>query len=519
MTIATGQLVGGRYEILAPIHTGGMGAVYRAADRHFKNRTVALKQMLEDSFGDDRELIHEKFEAEAEMLLSLHHAGIPRVVDHFKMGDSHFVVMEFIHGDSLDKLLEQSLALAQQPLASAHVVNIAIEVCEVLDYLHSRQPPVIHRDIKPGNLIVRYSDNRVFLVDFGLARPLNTDSLQPKTLVGTLGYAPLEQVSGHPEIRSDIYGLGATMHHLMTGKMPAPFDIPPLSTVLPDVLPQLARIVDTATQQAPEMRYGSAAEMLDDLQAVLRLLDPPLDDTVEMAPPQPPEPSPYDTLEVNRNETSPGTVVFTVPPKPMAPQVTVEELESRRKKRRVQLAAWVAAAAVGSALLTRLVVSGPVPTEAAPNVASPSAGATVVPQATAAIRPPGQLSSGGWTFGPNHEKSSFNDGMMSLTIHPDWSEAVLRSPFFELAANTDYEVRFGMPHSGTRTVHCSLVHGEQTVETPATSVSDDESMVDVHFGSIDAGPYQLVLRIAGEPGPVHLTDVFVYADNANHTQH
>ncbi len=265
MELSNGTLLAERYEILAPISRGGMGAVYRAADRHFKDRTVALKQMLDDSGSAS----HERFQAEADTVVRLNHPSIPRMLDHFMVGEAHFLVMEFIHGDSLDRLLEQSLMLARQPLPPEHVMRIALDVCDVLSYLHRQNPPLVHRDIKPGNIIVRYGDNRTFLVDFGVARQLPRDNAAPKTMVGTMGYAPLEQVSGRPELRSDIYALGATMYHLLSGEMPTPFEVGPLSDVAPHLPASLAAIVARATAKVPAMRYENVEVMARDLRAAL----------------------------------------------------------------------------------------------------------------------------------------------------------------------------------------------------------------------------------------------------------
>jgi serine/threonine protein kinase len=263
MGLQQGMIVSGRYEVITPIKSGGMGAVYRAFDLHFQKREVALKEMLQEfSSEETAELVRRKFEEEAEILVNLSHPGIPRVLDHFIERNICYIVMDFIDGVSLDRLLEEYLVLTGKPVRQDLAVHYAVQLCTILEYLHSRKPmPIVHRDIKPGNIILRKMKQEVILVDFGLARAINPDSISEKTLVGTMGYAPLEQFKGLPEPRSDIYALGATMHHLISGIKPAPFSIEPLESVLNGVNLELAAIVGKAICESPKDRFQSATEM------------------------------------------------------------------------------------------------------------------------------------------------------------------------------------------------------------------------------------------------------------------
>ncbi|MHC9537957.1 MAG: serine/threonine protein kinase [Vulcanimicrobiota bacterium] len=274
MSLKQGDRISDRYEIITPIKAGGMGAVYKAYDMHFKWRIVALKEMLQDFDSDEtRDLVRRKFEEEANILVKLRHKGIPQVFDHFVDGEICYIVMDFIEGTNLEKLLEEYLVLTGKPVREDYVASYAIQICEILEYLHSQKPdPIIHRDIKPGNIILRKEKQEVILVDFGLARGIDKDSLSTKTLVGTVGYAPLEQFKGMPETRSDIYGLGATMHHLISGVRPTPFSLEPLETVYKNANKRLAAVVNRSIAEETKDRYANASEMKEALLEVMPYL-------------------------------------------------------------------------------------------------------------------------------------------------------------------------------------------------------------------------------------------------------
>jgi len=258
MLHAPGTILFHFYEVLANIGQGGMGAVYKARDLR-SNEIVAIKQMRPDlQSGFLPAEMKERFDKEWTALHALSHPRIPRMLASFSQGDSAYYVMEFIEGYSLDHLLK-GYSEAGEHFPTVLILEYALQILEVLVYLHGLEKPLMHRDIKPQNIIVRLADNQVVLVDFGLVR--TAGSASTKTMVGTLGYCPLEQVKGHPEPRSDLYALGATMYHMLSGEPPAPFDIPPLERVRPDVPKGIAEIVDRAVRSNPQQRYASAVRM------------------------------------------------------------------------------------------------------------------------------------------------------------------------------------------------------------------------------------------------------------------
>ena len=253
-----GTVLQERYEIEAPIGQGGMGAVYKARDRA-GGEIVAVKQLRPDAgAGFENQEMLARFEGEWQLLRTLNHPRIPRMLDAFRVEDCGYYVMEFIEGKSLDAILRDFKANGTR-FPEELLLQYSLMILDVLEYLHGLPKSLLHRDVKPQNIIVRDEDGELFLVDFGLAR--EGGSATTKTLVGTLGYAPLEQVKGHPEARSDLYALGATMWHMLVGEQPAPFDIPPLATVRNDVHPALAEVVDRACQDNVNRRYANARKM------------------------------------------------------------------------------------------------------------------------------------------------------------------------------------------------------------------------------------------------------------------
>lgn len=264
-----GTVVGGRYEILALIGLGGMGAVYKVKDQE-TDLIMALKQMNVPQ-GGNQQYYEKRFREEMRLLEALDHPAIPKVTDHFVGEQARYLVMEFIEGPSLGRCLEFYNS-KNQKFPEKHLVDYAIQMCEVLDYLHGRSQPLIHRDIKPDNIIVRKGSDRIVLVDFGIARGMDEEST--KTMVGTMGYAPLEQVRGHPEPRSDLYALGVTLHHLLSGVPPQPFQLPPLQQVAPHAHESLVEVVNRATQSQAANRYMSAGHMRKALKEAKSRIDP-----------------------------------------------------------------------------------------------------------------------------------------------------------------------------------------------------------------------------------------------------
>jgi serine/threonine protein kinase len=263
--IAPNTVVGNRYRVLNPLGGGGMKLVYLAEDLRLAARRCALAEMV-DSFTDlqAQQAALVSFQREADMLAQLNNEHIPRIYDRFSEQNHHYLVMEYVEGETLEQLLEKSGGR----LDENQVVDIALQILDTLEYLHNLEPPVIYRDLKPSNVMLT-SSGKVKLVDFGIAR-----FFQPQgnaTLIGTQGYSPPEQYRGKVERCSDLYSLGATMHHLLSGRDPAsepPFSFPPLEKLCPRLDPLLAALVNHALSYEPQRRIQSAAEFKARLLAI-----------------------------------------------------------------------------------------------------------------------------------------------------------------------------------------------------------------------------------------------------------
>jgi serine/threonine protein kinase len=213
--IEAGKVLQGRYRVDKQIGQGGMGAVFIATDERFGS-TVAIKETF---FTDDK--FRKAFEREARLLNSLRHPALPRVSDHFIEGNGQFIVMEFIDGDDLSEQLESE----GKVFAVEDVMGWAVQLLDALEYLHSQEMPVIHRDIKPQNLKLN-SRGQIILLDFGLAKGNTTNAESATAAKSVFGYsrnyASLEQIQGTgTDPRSDLYSLAATLYHLLTGVPPA----------------------------------------------------------------------------------------------------------------------------------------------------------------------------------------------------------------------------------------------------------------------------------------------------------
>ena len=253
----------GRYLIQDVIGIGGMGSVYRARDMHFPNvvKLVAVKEMINQ--GRDpivRQTIIQNFEREANILVTLNHFSIPKIFDYFSHDERSYLVEEYIHGKDLEAILSETSGM----LAEDQVVAWAIELCDVLEYLHGHKPePIIFRDLKPSNIMINHQGH-VILVDFGIAKTFQSG--QKGTMIGTEGYSPPEQYRGDATMRADIYSLGATLHHLLTRRDPRleppfSFDERPVRALNPGVSVELEAVLQTALQYNPEERFPSASEM------------------------------------------------------------------------------------------------------------------------------------------------------------------------------------------------------------------------------------------------------------------
>ncbi|MEW6716190.1 MAG: serine/threonine-protein kinase [Chloroflexota bacterium] len=268
--LKSGVILSDRYLIQGVIGIGGMGAVYRARDMHFPHieKLVAVKEMiLQTNEPDVRKTIVENFEREAHILASLSHPSIPRIYDYFTEDIKSYLVLEFIKGKDLEAIINDM----QDFIPEDQIISWAIELCEVLEYLHNHKPePIIFRDMKPSNVMINQS-NHVVLIDFGIAKPFEAG--QKGTIIGTEGYSPPEQYRGEASPLADIYALGATLHHLLTRRNPqleAPFSFGErqIQEINPGISPELVDIVNTALLYNPEERYQSAKEFKEALFSV-----------------------------------------------------------------------------------------------------------------------------------------------------------------------------------------------------------------------------------------------------------
>lgn len=255
-----GSVIDVKYEILRKIGQGGMSVVYLAMDTHL-NKQWAVKEIRKKGNGKDDVVIVNSLLAEANMMKKLDHPSLPRIVDIIDNGETIFVVMDYIEGESLDKIL-----LEYGPQPEKLVIAWAKQLCDVLSYLHSQKPPIIYRDMKPANIMLKPEGN-IKIIDFGIAREYKEQSLADTTVLGTKGYAPPEQYSGQTDARSDIFALGMTMHHLLTGIDPRGGEkYVPVRMWNPELSEGIEIIIDKCVQPAAENRYQNCSDLLYDLE-------------------------------------------------------------------------------------------------------------------------------------------------------------------------------------------------------------------------------------------------------------
>lgn len=261
-----GSLVDNKYKILNEVGHGGMSVVYLAINER-ANKTWAVKEIRKDGVCDF-EAVKQGLVVETDMLKRLNHDHLPSIIDVIDMEDSFLIVMDYIEGQSLQSVLKHGGAQPQKL-----VLEWGIQLCDVLGYLHSREPAIIYRDMKPANVMLKPNGD-VTLIDFGTAREFkNRSMVEDTTCLGTRGYAAPEQFGGRgqTDARTDIYCLGATLYHLITGHSPAepPYEIKPLSYWNPAFAGTgLEYIISKCCQQDPEARYQSCAELMYDLEHV-----------------------------------------------------------------------------------------------------------------------------------------------------------------------------------------------------------------------------------------------------------
>lgn len=256
-----------RYQIVRLLGIGGMGAVYEATDSHLGSNKVAIKEMNDAAWTDetDKKKAAAAFEQEAHLLSALSHPGLPRVTDYFSEDDKRYLVMDLVEGKTLGELISDR----KQPFPETQVLDWALQLCDVLNYLHTRTPPIIYRDLKPGNIIVTQDGKSLRLVDFGIARYYKPGATRDTISLGTPGYAPPEQYGkAQTDGRADIYALGAVMHYLLTLRDPSadPFNFPPVTALNSQVSSETNDVVMCALQTDVSQRWSSAAEMKAALQ-------------------------------------------------------------------------------------------------------------------------------------------------------------------------------------------------------------------------------------------------------------
>ena len=255
-----GSVIDGKYEILREIGHGGMSVVYLAMDTHL-NKQWAVKEIKKKGSGKNDEIIVNSLLAEANLMKRLDHAALPRIVDIIDNGVTIYVVMDYIEGESLDKILNEYGAQPEEL-----VIGWAMQLCDALAYLHAQKPPIIYRDMKPANIMLKPEGN-IKIIDFGIAREYKKQSLADTTVLGTKGYAPPEQYSGQTDARSDIFALGMTMHHLLTGIDPRSGEAyAPVRMWNPELSEGIELIIDKCVEPAPENRYQNCSDLLYDLE-------------------------------------------------------------------------------------------------------------------------------------------------------------------------------------------------------------------------------------------------------------
>ncbi len=256
--LEVGALVDGKYKILNKVGQGGMSVVYLAMNER-ANKQWAIKEVRKDGVSDF-EVVKQNLVAETDILKKLNHRHLPSIIDVIDMDDSFLIVMDYIEGITLKQVLEREGVQPQE-----RVVEWAKQICDVLGYLHSRKPPIVYRDMKPSNVMLK-PDGNITVFDFGTAREYKSGNLEDTTCLGTKGYAAPEQYGGRgqTDARTDIYCLGATLYHLLTGHNPSqpPYEMRPIRQWNPNLSSGLERIILKCTAANPNDRYQTCAELM-----------------------------------------------------------------------------------------------------------------------------------------------------------------------------------------------------------------------------------------------------------------
>lgn len=253
-----GSVIDGKYKVLNKIGQGGMSVVYLAMNER-ANKQWAIKEIRKDGVSN-YEVVKQNLVAETDILKRLNHPHLPSIIDVIDCDDTFLIVMDYIEGKPLSDALKHEGAQPQEK-----VIEWAKQICDVLGYLHSRQPAIIYRDMKPSNVMLK-PDGNIMIIDFGTAREYKTTSVEDTKCLGTQGYAAPEQFGGQgqTDARTDIYCLGATLYHLLTGHNPClpPYEMYPIRQWNPSLSSGLEKIILKCTQKNPTDRYQSCAELM-----------------------------------------------------------------------------------------------------------------------------------------------------------------------------------------------------------------------------------------------------------------
>ncbi|GCE48721.1 serine/threonine-protein kinase [Thermosporothrix hazakensis] len=311
------RVLKGRYHVLAHLGSGGYGKVYQAEDREFGNRLVAIKELRCRAMSEkEKQETAEAFKQEAFLLAKLVHPNLPSIFDYFTEDGNWFLVMSFIEGLSLENYLRK---MPGNRLSVAEVMHIGIQLCTVLDYLHSRPSPIIFRDLKPSN-IMRTRQGQVYLIDFGIARIFKQGQTKDTVALGSPGFAAPEQYGkAQSTPQTDIYSLGATLHYLLSGQDPSytPFSFEPLD--LPEYLginSLLLAMVDPDVRKRPL----NVIAVKQGLERILKQCPPGL------------------VLRERSRRVQPSTPVYIPPLQAARPEIPPPSMHPRRGEKRSPLA-------------------------------------------------------------------------------------------------------------------------------------------------------------------------------------
>lgn len=256
-----GSVIDKKYKVLNKIGQGGMSTVYLAMNER-ANKQWAIKEFRKDDVEKSK-VSMTSIRTETELLKGLSHPNLPSIVDIIDYEESILIIMDYIEGNTLKRAIDE-----YGPQQQEHVVDWAIQLCDVLGYLHSQNPPIIYRDLKPSNIMLK-PNGQIVLIDFGTARQYKEDNMEDTICLGTRGYAAPEQFGGkgQTDARTDIYNLGATMYHLITGKNPSepPYEILPIRHYIPSLSQGLEDIILKCVQNDPAKRYQNCESLEYDL--------------------------------------------------------------------------------------------------------------------------------------------------------------------------------------------------------------------------------------------------------------